>query len=304
MNLQQLYFFKEAAETRHFTQAAQNLYVVQSTLSHAIQDLERELGAPLFIRNANKRIELSTYGEAFLKYVNQAISSIEEGTDTVKEMLNPRSGVVKIGFSFLNGFALLPKVVNELYEEIDQNEISIQIITNTSTLRSESRLLRGDFDLAITCHGGNYEVESEFIAAQRLMLFLPRSHPLAKEKRVHLSQVSRDTLIGYRSDIIDVWSERVFRESGVNTSINSYAPDWSALIAYVSMGMGICLLPNVPHDENYVVAVEIDHPDPARYLSLSWPKNRKLNGATEYVKDFILDYCSQQQKQNGGKFWI
>lgn len=50
MTLQQMYYFLEVVKTRHFTKAAQNLYVSQSALSHSIQAMEREVGAPLFIR--------------------------------------------------------------------------------------------------------------------------------------------------------------------------------------------------------------------------------------------------------------
>ena len=47
------------------------------------------------------------------------------------------------------------------------------------------------------------------------------------------------------------------------------------------------------------------NPKPARFLSLSWPKNRELNGASEFVRDFILDYCEAQAKKSpDGIYWI
>ncbi len=43
MNLRQLYYFKAIAELEHYTRAAEVLYVSQSSLSHAIRELETEL---------------------------------------------------------------------------------------------------------------------------------------------------------------------------------------------------------------------------------------------------------------------
>ena len=61
MNLQWLYYFNTIAELEHYTRAAERLHVSQSNLSHAIKELEEELGAELFVsyritcNNANYR---------------------------------------------------------------------------------------------------------------------------------------------------------------------------------------------------------------------------------------------------------
>ena len=47
VNLSHLRYFVQLAHTRHFTRAAEQLYITQPSLSHAISQLERELGAPV-----------------------------------------------------------------------------------------------------------------------------------------------------------------------------------------------------------------------------------------------------------------
>ena len=47
MNLSHLRYFVQLAHTRHFTRAAEQLYITQPSLSHAISQLERELGVPV-----------------------------------------------------------------------------------------------------------------------------------------------------------------------------------------------------------------------------------------------------------------
>lgn len=68
MNLQWLYYFNTIAELEHYTRAAEKLHVSQSNLSHAIKELENELGVQLFERQG-RNIKLTKYGEIFQPYV-------------------------------------------------------------------------------------------------------------------------------------------------------------------------------------------------------------------------------------------
>ena len=68
MNLQQLYYFKTIAELEHYTKASQMLNITQSSLSHSINDLEKELGVLLFIRQG-RNVRLTKCGAFFLEFV-------------------------------------------------------------------------------------------------------------------------------------------------------------------------------------------------------------------------------------------
>ena len=54
MNLYHLRYFIELVRTRHYTRAAENLGITQPTLSHAIHQLEEELGVALFEKQGRK----------------------------------------------------------------------------------------------------------------------------------------------------------------------------------------------------------------------------------------------------------
>ena len=71
--------FEAAARTGSFKQAAQELHVSQSAVSHQIAHLERVLGVKLFDRGA-RGVALTEPGRMYLPFLQQAFDSIGDGT--------------------------------------------------------------------------------------------------------------------------------------------------------------------------------------------------------------------------------
>jgi AcrR family transcriptional regulator len=63
VDLQQIRYVVAVAETRNFTRAAERCSVVQSSLSHRIADLERELGVRLFATRSLDDLSIETLAE-------------------------------------------------------------------------------------------------------------------------------------------------------------------------------------------------------------------------------------------------
>ena len=78
LNLRQLKYFRTIAEYEHYTRAAEELSAHQSSLSHAVQSLERELGVDLFVRSG-RNVVLSQYGKMFLPHVVKVLDELEAG---------------------------------------------------------------------------------------------------------------------------------------------------------------------------------------------------------------------------------
>lgn len=74
MDIDALKTFIEVNRTRHFGQAARNLFISQSTVSARIKLLEEQVGVPLFIRQRNN-IQLTAAGEKLLNYAESIITT-------------------------------------------------------------------------------------------------------------------------------------------------------------------------------------------------------------------------------------
>ena len=77
MTLQQIQYAVSVAETGSINRAAKELFLSQSRLSGAMQELERELGITLFLRT-NRGVRVTPEGEEFLGYATSACSEEED----------------------------------------------------------------------------------------------------------------------------------------------------------------------------------------------------------------------------------
>ena len=76
MNLLHLRYFVELAHTQHYTRAAERLCITQPSLSHAIAQMESELGVPLFEKRG-RNVALTHFGEQFLTCAQQTLDTLE-----------------------------------------------------------------------------------------------------------------------------------------------------------------------------------------------------------------------------------
>lgn len=88
MTYEQIETFLTVLTHGNISAAAENLCVVQSTVSTRIQQLEEELGTPLFIRKKGHRnIELTPYGNAFVPIASQW-TSLWRDSQNLKTLAN------------------------------------------------------------------------------------------------------------------------------------------------------------------------------------------------------------------------
>lgn len=76
MNLYHLRYFVTLAEIEHYTKAAEILSITQPSLSHAIINLEEELGIKLFEKEG-RNVVLTRDGKDFLYDVKNSLDILD-----------------------------------------------------------------------------------------------------------------------------------------------------------------------------------------------------------------------------------
>ena len=260
MTLQQLKYFIEISNTQKFTSAAQNLFVAQSSLSYSIHELEYELGVPLFVRNLKKHVTLTEYGERFLPYAKKIFALIEEGEGELKSMNDPLSGTVKMGFFYCVANSEIPHIFRRFYEDNPDCNIFLDFDVNQGSGSIDDQLLLGKYDLIIATSESIKDCDCKKIGQQKLKLIVANNHHLADRKKVSLSDVEGEAVLGINPNSnLDKWIREMYSQEGMKPDI-SYCSNWVTQYGYVAMDYGIAISPSMPMYQDYTVDLEIDHP--------------------------------------------
>jgi LysR family transcriptional regulator, glycine cleavage system transcriptional activator len=152
--------FEAAARHLSFTQAASELNVTQTAISHQIRRLEEELGIRLFIRK-NRALALTTKARDYLPGVRAAFNDLRLATDQL--LRKGEDNVLTV--STLASLAvkwLLPRLstFQEAHPKID-----VRITTSTNLVD----LWSGDVDAAIRYGRGHWQgVRADWLMADEL----------------------------------------------------------------------------------------------------------------------------------------
>lgn len=181
MNTELLRTFLEVSQTRHFGQAAENLFVTQSAVSFRVRQLEDIVGLPLFTRERNN-ILLTPAGDRLLPHAENILASwqlalqdvaVAEGQDL---QLNLGS-TANLWGTFLQ--SVLPKLV----QKID----GLQLHTEVSSTQELTRaLLGGRLDLAVVLDPPKVD-ELETVKIGQIELMLVSNEP--QQSVEHLAQI-------------------------------------------------------------------------------------------------------------------
>ena len=112
LNWQHLMYFLVAADTGHFTRASELLFITQSALTKAINNLESELGAPLFEKKG-RNIKLTVYGESFYENVSGAAEELNGGVRKIHDMIDLKSGSISVSATYTMCAEYLPNIIRK-----------------------------------------------------------------------------------------------------------------------------------------------------------------------------------------------
>jgi len=198
LNLSQLYYFRKLAELQHYTQASQELYITQPSLSGAIAALEAELGISLFEKRGRNGY-LTKYGKEFYQYVCNSLQFLERGIEVAKEHAGALSGTVDIGsISTIQG-DYLPMVIRSFIAEKGGNvKFSIH---QEQTNAIVNAVQNGTWDIGF-CSPVDNAPDLFFVPVvqQELVVIVNKDHPLAKEKTLLFSQLRGYDLLSYHTE--------------------------------------------------------------------------------------------------------
>ncbi len=138
--------FEAAARTGSFAQAAAELAVTASAISHQIKGLESYLGVELFKR-VKRKAELTDSGEKYLSSIQAALHDIAEATEVLKSRSKTHTITISMTPHFLTRW-MMPRLgkFQALYPDIELQINASMGLINFDTSSTDMAIYFGDGD--------------------------------------------------------------------------------------------------------------------------------------------------------------
>lgn len=228
--------FLAVVDAGSFTRAAQQIRVTQPALSTGVADLERLVGAPLFIRN-RRQIRLTEAGGRFLPIARD----LERGFRTADSFGRAEESdkpVLKLG--------TIRSVPGEFFQSIAAllaRDFALEISENSdSELRAA--IHGGRLNAAIApLRSGERDPHVIALYEEPVVMFVGADHPLAGQGEVAPEQLAPETMIARRScEFLDATS-RFFTRHRVRPRFALRSDSDERCLRMVAAGVGITTAP-------------------------------------------------------------
>ena len=276
MDINQLKYFISVAQTLNFSEAARRYGLTQPSISHHIGELEKHLGARLFLRD-RRSVSLTEEGLEFLPYALEMVETAERASFHIRQMEQGRSGHISIA-ALTTCSAVLSRCLAEFSAAYPDITVDISFNSGRSQVLAMNEV-KFDFHFAVeemVPAGDTFEHIRTH--TDRLCLAFPAQHPLATAP-LDFSRLKNERFIAVsESDGPALYGQiaRVCEARGYSPTVTCQYDRAEAVLLSVSAGLGISIIPEALsrafYSEN-VVLRPISGDDTLRTYVLAWKRS-------------------------------
>lgn len=277
--LKPLRAFCQTVRLGSVSRAAEALFISQPAVTLQLQALERELGVPLLERSG-RRLVPTREGQVLLELAQPLVDQLDRlGDDFRRRLAGMDAGELRIAGNSTTILYLLPKIVDIFRHKHPRVRLSL----HNAVSADGTDLLRND--AADLLFGSLLEVPPDlsFEPVYRFeqVLITPPGHPLASGPSPDLAAIAAHPLIlPPRRRVTWQLVDRVFQENRQPYSVALEVGGWEVIKQYVSLGMGISIVPALcldDEDRQRVVMRPASHLFPPRTYGVAIRRGRPLS---------------------------
>ncbi len=230
----------KTVETGSFTRAAQELNYAQSSVSKMVADLEKEWQVTLLERSKNG-VCLTRTGEQVMPLVRAVLNEYHRLEGQICRIHGIETGRVRIGTFSSVAIHWLPNIFARLQKDYPGIEYEMLLGDYDEV---ENLIETGRVDCGFLRLPTLSKFDTLLLKEDEYKLVLPMGHPLAREARVAIEQVSHQPFLllehGGKTEVSDLLERR-----HVQPDIRFTTWEDFAIMAMVEKGLGISILPDM-----------------------------------------------------------
>lgn len=266
MELMQIRYFLEVANTKHMTNSAKNLHITQPALTQAIRRLENDLGVPLFAAKG-RNIVLTEYGKYLQKKLEPLIAQLDDIPEQLKMMVALEGETIHM--NVLAASSLVMEAIIQ-YKK-GHGDINFQLYQNT-----ESEL----YDIAVTTklfYQAPNE-ENSFACAEEIYLAVPENKKYRGRTSICLTEVAEEgfvSLLGSRE--FRYICDRFCQHAGFTPKIIFESDNPAAVKNMIAANLGIGFWPEFTWgsiESEQVRLLKIEEPVCQRDIIINYNSNK------------------------------
>lgn len=288
MNLDHLRYFVRLAQVGHYTRASEQLNISQPSLSHAVRQLEEELGVPLFERQG-RNTQLTQFGAEFLDCAARTLATLDEGVTSLRRKARGE-GLIRLGFLRVLGTEYVPRLAARFLAAHPDRQIQFTFHSGRTQELLEG-LADRRYDLVFCSRPApELGLTAVPVRAQELVLIVPPGHPLAGRSGVSLAETAPYPMVCFSRDSgLRAVVDELFDALGVCPQVAWETEEDQVVAGLVAQGFGIAVVPemDVLHQLD-LVALPITAPPYRRDFFLVHDDRRFLSPAARAFRQFVL----------------
>lgn len=294
MSLSKYQIFLRTVECGSFRKAAESMSFTQSGVSHAVQSLEDELGVCLLSRSRGG-VTLTADGRALLPRIQRLCTEHHRLVQAAADLKGMESGLVKVAsFSSVSAqwLPLILKSFGELYPNIE-----FEMLTGDYYDQIESWIVSGEADCGFLRLPSLKGLSVYPLHQDQLKIIVPCGHPQADCNPFPVETIATEPFI--RLEEGDDYEIRAaLDEMGVHPHVRYTAREDRTILAMVSNGLGISLLPELMvHNSPYPIVICQPPRSFYRQIAIAVKDKKALSNSTR----LFVDHVRRWGAENGNK---
>ena len=243
MELRHLRYFLALADELHFGRAAQRLAISQPPLTVAIQQLEAEVGAPLFLRNS-RGVQLTAAGQTLVPAAQAAIDGAAQALHAARDAASGQVGRLSIGFAGTMLYRGLPQMLRRFQAEHARLQLTLRELSSSEQL-VELQHARLDAGFAHVAHAPA-GLAAQLVSSQPFVACVPAVHALARKRTLPLDALAPEPLALVSRSVSPDYHARIVaacQAAGFTPQPLHEMQHWLSVVSLVSQGLAVALVP-------------------------------------------------------------
>jgi len=284
--------FYYVVKYKNFTRAARALYTSQPAITHAMQNLEHELGCRLFIRSKSG-VELTHEGELLYEYVSAGCAQFFKGESELMQSVSLSDGTIYLSASETALHCYLFDMINKFHAEYPGVKIKIE---NNATTKAIEELKSGLVDFAVVSTPADVAkpLKLTHIKPFRDILIAGTNFSALKDRELTLEQISQYPLICLsKATKTRSLMEDFYAEHGMilNPDIEPATADM--VLPMVEQNLGLGFIPEEMAQkairDGEVFKINLKDEMPGRHICLVEDSGHPLSVAAKEFKRKVLE---------------